>query len=452
MAKEIKVIECPKCGSTSKTEIRTDYFRCDSCGTEYYLDNDDININIRQTNTYVPPPTVDLSKSRKIVLIFSGVVFAMVILSSIISAVFRKNNSSSSPGSVVSGGSKEENVSWSSERTLPFVQRGGETPYVLLAGEKSYGWGSDKDSRNGIYAVLFDPVNKKEIKSQKLQESAGNSISTDVDVHRFTDGNIYIIVNKSKIFKMDNASLGITDVTKTIFAGQSALSAGVATVEFVYEDEGDGLKLMTNDGINYYFYPQVNKLYTKDELYKAKGGFKTLLPSAKETTYFSFTSESFDFPNEKTQLLKIVYKDNVGGPKDMETSPRWSKDFGGSGIFTDRDPYKKVLISDYAMERGRVVSFKDLTPGRLYFKPSILYYDDQTLLIKFAADANPNTPFSIQSVDVNTGAVKWTYAAADLNAMDNITRYKNGFIAVDNNEKVLVLDNSGKETNTFKID
>ena len=40
MSTEIKAIQCPKCGSTEKTELRLDHFRCDSCGTEYFLDSD----------------------------------------------------------------------------------------------------------------------------------------------------------------------------------------------------------------------------------------------------------------------------------------------------------------------------------------------------------------------------------------------------------------------------
>ena len=49
MAKNIKAIKCPNCGSIKKLEIRTDYFRCLNCDTEYFLDDDDINININHS-------------------------------------------------------------------------------------------------------------------------------------------------------------------------------------------------------------------------------------------------------------------------------------------------------------------------------------------------------------------------------------------------------------------
>ena len=44
MAKDIKAIQCPKCGSIFKQEVKPEFYRCENCGTEYYLDNDDTHI------------------------------------------------------------------------------------------------------------------------------------------------------------------------------------------------------------------------------------------------------------------------------------------------------------------------------------------------------------------------------------------------------------------------
>ena len=44
MAKRIKVIKCPQCGSTKAKELRTDHYQCKSCYTEFFIDSDDINI------------------------------------------------------------------------------------------------------------------------------------------------------------------------------------------------------------------------------------------------------------------------------------------------------------------------------------------------------------------------------------------------------------------------
>ena len=46
MTKKIKPIKCPQCGSEKYDEIGEEKFRCRNCGTEFFLDNDDININV----------------------------------------------------------------------------------------------------------------------------------------------------------------------------------------------------------------------------------------------------------------------------------------------------------------------------------------------------------------------------------------------------------------------
>ncbi|MEO8255300.1 MAG: hypothetical protein ABI554_13045, partial [Flavobacterium sp.] len=55
MAKTIKAIICPNCGSNQKTEIKPDYFVCESCKTEYYLDSDDIHIIHTNNTSYGTP-------------------------------------------------------------------------------------------------------------------------------------------------------------------------------------------------------------------------------------------------------------------------------------------------------------------------------------------------------------------------------------------------------------
>ncbi len=55
MAKQIKAIACPRCRSTQKATIRPDTYRCENCGTEYFLDSDDITITVRQVAPVAPP-------------------------------------------------------------------------------------------------------------------------------------------------------------------------------------------------------------------------------------------------------------------------------------------------------------------------------------------------------------------------------------------------------------
>ena len=78
MAKRIKVIKCPQCGSTKAKELRTDHYQCKSCYTEFFIDSDDINILYKYDS-----PLSDLNKvnTKHIIISFVGILnFFFVIL------------------------------------------------------------------------------------------------------------------------------------------------------------------------------------------------------------------------------------------------------------------------------------------------------------------------------------------------------------------------------------
>src|SRR5690606_29524275 len=124
---------------------------------------------------------------------------------------------------------------------------------------------------------------------------------------------------------------------------------------------GSAYQIVNNEGQTLVYYPLINKTFPDREIYKET--MKTL-PNPTAKTAFAFSSKSTDFPDEKIQLIQYTYHYQYGYPKD---DPRfsWDRDYGRSGIFTERDPYKKVLINRSQIARSRIITFKDFTPGRL---------------------------------------------------------------------------------------
>ncbi len=446
MAKQIKAIKCPQCGSTQNTAVKPDYYRCSSCGTEYFLDNDDININYNYKHV-TPPPAV-ARPTKKLVLFILAVFFVFIGFGLLISLSERNSSTTGylTAGQSVQPLAAKDNFSlWNSSIEL-FTRNNNQQPVAVMVAQRNYYSGTTK---NGFYLSFYDVQNKKEISSRLLQVTGNNSPMSDVKTRLFANGDLYCIINKNKLYKIDKVSLAATDMSTALFKTQPRLQTGIATVEFMYDTYGDGLTLLTNDGKNFTYYPLADKLYTKDELYDAESGFATLLPGATEKTYFTFTRQGFDYPDEKLQLLKITYKDNGGGPKDMLTSPSWTRDYGGSGIFTDADPYKKILISKTSMENARVLSFKDVTPGRLYFAPEVLLNNKDDLLIVAKVNASPDAPLNLQSLEVNTGAVKWTTGLTDIKPSKAIS-FANGFVLMDYTS-VVVISKTGTIVNQYKL-
>jgi DNA-directed RNA polymerase subunit RPC12/RpoP len=442
MAKEIKAIKCPQCGSTSKTEIKPDVYRCSNCQTEYYLDDDNVTVNYNHNYKYSydnnngnQPLAPQKIKGLTIVLV---IIFAIVLVCILSNVVFRKDPVNSAYA-VSSAKETEQEYNLTVTRTYLPTQPDLVKPIAIKMENRTYNAEKNK-SKDGYYLGFYDVRSNKRFAEQSIGEPGFSGYQ--FDIKQFSDGNSYFVMD-GELYLADFVKGKIINVSKTFFAGYKELQAGIATVAFVYDDFGDGLIIMTNDGKTFYLYPLAKKLYTEDEFYEAQSGFNTLLPGAKEMTMYVFTGKSNDYPNEKQQLLKVRYKDNGGGPKDLLDNVSWGKDYGGSGIFTERDPYNKVLVSPYNKIKSRILDWKDITPGRYYFSPEVLYGSGNGLLIQFKADANPKSGYRVQQISTQTGQPVWTKSLGN-EIVRELTPYKSGYVAVTRNDSVIVMDFNGK--------
>lgn len=449
MAKEIKAIKCPNCGSVSKTEIKPDFYKCDSCQTEYFLDNDDVNIN---HNHNYNTPKADPVVIRKLLIVI-GSAFAFIILVGIVSSLFSNPMTPYPDNSTYSAPSTEaekDDPSFHASRynSSAFVQPSSQKPIVMMLESRRYNAQKNK-IKDGTYLVMYDPLEKKLLAEEKVAEK--DMYSSDLRFRRFSDGNIYITNDKTSLLKLNQETLKTEAIGQKFFEANDELQIGVATLEFVTETRGDGLILLTNDGKKRYYYPLIQKLYTEDEFYKAYAGFNTLLPNSKTKTIHVFTKKSSEFPEEKIQLIKLDYKDNGPGPKDVPKYMSWGKDYGRSGIFYGGEPYKKRLLNAYLQEAQRVLKLKDLTPDRLYFDASVLVDDDDVLIIQFRVNANTTSGYKFQQIDRETGAVIWTSEFPEGEAIEKLTRYKSGLLGINRNHEMLVLDSEGNITSDYKL-
>ncbi|TYZ09196.1 hypothetical protein FY528_10630 [Hymenobacter lutimineralis] len=438
MAKAIKAIECPKCGSTQKALVRPEVFRCDNCGTEYFLDNDDINVNHTVRHLSLPPAS-PLPPARRALLAAGALGGIAVVWWLLFHQDAPPQTVFVAPASVVAGPTEEEKpptYSFSSSEALLYL---GPTqkPVLFQVGTRRY----DGETQDSTYAVFADATTGTALKSVPLPIPP-NSSSPDFDLKQFSNGDLYLIANKTAVYRVDKSANSLKEVTKPLFQGQPKLTSGIATVEAGDDDYGDYFALFTNDGRNLMYFPLIHQVYTQEDFYEARHGFKTLQPKAPTKTAFIFSRKSTTYPEDKIQLIKYQYRDNGGGARDL---PRfeWSDDYGGSGIFTDADPHVKRLITPYELKEARVLSYADFTPGRLYFDPSLLYADADYVLISFKPTASPTIPLSVQCLDARTGAIRFTQPLAASDSPDRAIRYAQGF-ALQDGRQTYTLSLSGQ--------
>lgn len=444
MAKQIKVIKCPQCGSTNNTKLGTDRYKCNNCDAEYFLDNDDVNVNVNYSYNHRSPSVEDNSNSALIIkrVVISIVVFIIVaiIVNTCVSSLSKKSSSKEqSYGAYSSSSSSKdkmfnEKANESISKADLFVSKQQEPLLFVITNKNRQGLDAEYEAK---FISLKDNkvLGTKKLDVKKLDR---------YDLRTFSDGNTYVLINKKYLYTLNFIDYTLENVTESLFNKQDKLSAGLASIEFVRDDWGDGFNVITNLSKEYYYYPIVNKLYTKDNFFDAVFGFNNLLPGAHDVTYYEFTSRSRDFEEEPIQLLQIVYKTNSGGPEEKETNPVWFKDYGGSGIFTDRSPYTKRLFNK---QRNRIVSYKDITPGRNYFSAGVKYYDDKHVIISFKPTIAEDAPRILQCLSIPSYDVVWSY---DLNTdgnkhdVDYIVKTKDGYVCQLNTTEYIFISNDGK--------
>lgn len=443
MAKSTKAITCPQCGSTEKTGTRTDHFCCGNCGTQYFLDSDDINVN--HIVRHAAPAPAPAPARVRVIAVALGVGLLLVPMLLIVlvrlsqpdtpTHAFSVGERDEGGRAVASGdeqeGAPSDQFSWSSTKEDLYLNAEGQ-PVLFVVGERGYKGSERKDYFASFYAVSTG----QELKSVPLPDLNAKK-SVDLDLKVFENGELYVLANKTMVYHIDKTAYTAQDVTKTLFEAEPSLSVGIASVEAVRDMEGDGFSVFTNDGRTVVYFPRIRKAYAKDAYYEAGGGMGNLQPKSATKTAFMFSDKSSSYPEDKLQLIKYQYRDNEGGPKD-EPNFSWDRDYGGSGIFTSADPFKKRLITPYQMKRARVLSFDDFTPGRLYFSPEVMYYDAEQVLIQFRPTAADGSAPVTQLLDAKTGAIAFTTPLPEDFDVQQAVRYADGFALRDRRTTVLL--------------
>ncbi|WGQ09461.1 hypothetical protein QG516_23380 [Pedobacter gandavensis] len=443
MSKQIKALKCPQCGSVKKQEVKEDHYICNNCGTEYFLDNDDINVNIRHSYTNHGSTALN-PKARKIIFSVLGAIILVILLQTFLGIFFDEKSKSGA------GSSKAKEYH---ERFDSFIAYSiKDSPYPILLFKiirSTYG-----DRGADQYLMRFyDPTKNKVLNDEPMTEWKD---SYYLRSQLFSDGHIYICPDKSnRVYLVNQERNTLEDMTSRFFGNLPELSSGIATLGFISEKQGDGFKIMTNDGKEYSYYPLSRKIYSGyQELREAKEGLESLYPGAVETVHYIFSEKSNEYPEEKVQLIKYWYKNNPGYPVQhpYNHEVKWRKvrmDPTGSGRYTGTYTYEKKLFAE-----PRFTRFIDLTPDRMFFDADIVYQDSANLYIKGLPNANPQGNPFIQKIDSKTGKVIWSYTPPVVKySFDdhNFYGYRNGLVFNYYNygspgrvNKIVIIDNAGK--------
>lgn len=415
MPTHIKAIKCPQCGSTRATQLREDHYRCDSCSTEFYLDSDDITIH----HKFETERNTSTAKFKRffLVLLAVTVFFSLIIIGLI---TFGRSREGS-----LRIGSDEEKISYSIKELATFTTTAGR-PIVVIFGSARPTSSSNVDDAKG-FVSFFDGETQKLVKKIEFLDVKGRI--QNMDMRRFGDGAFYIVFNEAHLYRLDPSTLDMTEVHGEDYK-RPELSQGFAKVVFYYSQFGDALKVKTNLGESFVYYPIADKIYTEREAYAAP---LEPLPAPKVATHFTFSLKSSDYPNKQLQLIRYRRLEQDGYPCEY---PRFQwRSWDGEDF----------LISSTSEKRARLQGYEDVTPGAYYFSPGVLDASEDQILITFKPTAAADAKQMLRCLDAQTGKVLWSYSDDEnnLNGGSVASRFAGGYVVV-NYRSSYVISNEGK--------
>lgn len=427
MAKTLRPILCPQCGSPDKTTLGPDLYRCHACQTEYYLDSDDVTVHVRHHYAAPAPPRpapAPVAARYWVASIF--LLIALGALTWLYFLAFRPRQA----GFAVVGGTAATDTSQSALRQPRWMLAhsvllpgAGQRPVLVVAGD--YRRLSDNSAETPT-VVCYDALTGAQLKKVVLPGKPASTGLTDLHLKQLSNGDTYVLYHNA-VYQVSVAPPAVTDVTQALLGGQRALASGVAGLD-VGSNEGDRFYIFTNDGHQLSFYPLIRRTYSDDEQWEAAHDRGPRLPGSRVRTAFAFTQRGMQHREAPIQLLTYQYRDNGGGPS-VRPEFAWQDDYGGYGLFTSADPHQKTLLARTDAAISRVLSYRDFTPGRQYFAPGLLYYDADYVLLTCQATAAASSPQLVQLLDARTGALVFTTSLPAAAPRPTLAlRYPSGFV------------------------
>ena len=416
MPTHIKALKCPQCGSTRATKISEDHYRCDSCSTEFYLDSDDITIHHKVETK--PAPNTFLRRLLLIILA-PAAFFSLITIGLIVWGSSREETSREGDG--------EEHMSYACERLMAFSSTAGRPIVVLCGAARRDDSSGDWDHAKG-FMYFFDGETYEIIKKLELPDVTGRVSVTDA--RQFEDGTYYVVLNEKRLFAIDRSTLDVKEIHGEDYK-LPELSEGFGKVALYFHEYGDALKVETNLGKKFVYYPIANKLYTDQSIFKA---YEDKLPTPKLRTRFTFSEQMMGsvYKDEQIQLLRYQTLEQLG-------YPRRTPHFGWENDYHSSYP-KKIFVSKYFVEESRLQSYEDFTPGAYYFSPTVLYESADQILISFKPTAAADAKKMLRCLDAQTGQVLWS-CSEGLDGLDfclGVARFSGGYVLVDYSHSWLI--------------
>ena len=409
MSIKIRPIKCPNCGSEKHDQLNEKLYRCKNCGTEYFLDDDDITVHVKHDFNYdgfTQPkrkPKNSFSNTKRNFVVI-GIVFLFLY-----GAMFLWDGNNKGKNRLFSSDLfSNDSISVVDQYNIiiPMMHKGRVCFFYITERNIDYKIDDDKTLADGYYYGFVDAQTGK-VLADKLLISDDESKRVDMTSinelkiwHLYQADKWLCLIPKQFIYEINPQTLTMSNVTNTIFAHKEAMSSGISSVNFIFRindghanslEGGEGFEVSNNLAENYYYFPATDHLYT-EEAYK----YAQKLPASglkgelrKDVMYELESKNSSESSNQKGQNIinRVQYTHYLGNPQYLNDSRNGKYDF----VYSDM----------------RVVDNQPITDWFTGFDAELIYQDPKYLCIEYKANISKNAPTILQLRNTN-GGILWT--------------------------------------------
>jgi|GEM_PF-4976435 len=401
MAKRINALKCPQCGSGNVEEIRTDFYRCKNCSSEFFIDSDDINVNHYIYDKTPTPPAADPKK----ILLGVVIAFSFIVLF-VILGIGKKKYAEA-----------RQEETWIDGNAF-FMETPTSGPVYIAAGKRSKHL-SPANTKSGdpVFLGFYDVATKKELKIVELPIKADR---IDIRFAVLSNGATYFVVNEKTMFQVDKQAKQAIEFSPEVYKNIDGLASGIAKIELPYELYQDYFRITNNAGLEVYYWAAAHKSYIgSDAFFDAKRYSWSDQDSIIPITRFKLFDADGETINSKKLLVKYTQQTKAGYPAADVYMDWMSKSFYGDERRDASDTPIDTFQNEYlAIRNGyrksaHVLTAQNFTPGRFYFDARLLAFTDTHILLAFKTSPADDERYKLQLLDASAGKIVWTYAVDD---------------------------------------
>lgn len=401
MNMKIHAIKCPQCGSPEKEQIKEHYYQCKSCGTEYFIENNDVrhfhyHENVSNTEQETANPL-----QFNMILKWLGIAFVVILYA--IYTVFKDSGRSTGnqpqPRQVVKNA--DNPFKWV-QRTRYFMTRAGE-PVALFLGTIR-----NKEAKNTQAVFQFYQPKTNTFSERTILPEVFNEIfDLDFKIESFRTGEQYLIIEEKSAYLIDTESLTLNPLNEKFMQVQPELGKGIIKIEFG-DRFNNNFKVMLSNGKKWYYFPYSNLVMTYEEafdyVYRSKN---KMIENAPEYTNLAFSSDSMRmFMKDDDKIRLVEYKQ-----KTLDGYPYTEPSFHKSTEENQKEITRFLTPENQAI--ARITSWRDITPGRDYYFPKLYCHNENYAVISFNENALRDSNTHVQLLDLKKGDPIWTESDKD---------------------------------------